>query len=97
MAPRFSCWSASTAQKVSIAVYESTSHSFIVRIWLEEPAARGRRPVWRGQITHVGDGERCVVQRLAEIVAFIAGYLNQMGVREGLIWRLIFWTRRRGA
>lgn len=70
-------------------MYESTSHSFIVRIWVEEPAARGRRAVWRGQITHIGDGERRTVQRLTEIVAFIAGYLSELGVRESLFWRLI--------
>lgn len=70
-------------------MYESTSHSFIVRIWLEDPATRGRRAVWRGQITHVDDGERRTVQHLGQIVAFITLYLNQMGVTEGLVWRLI--------
>ena len=70
---------------------ESTSHSFIVRIWIEEPAAQGRRAAWRGQIIHVGDDDRRMVQRLEEIVAFLAVYLDQMGVREGFFRRL---TRR---
>jgi hypothetical protein len=65
-----------------------------VRIWIEEPAGTGRRATWRGQIIHVGDGERRAVQRLEEIDAFLAAYLDRMGVREGILRRSIRWLRR---
>ncbi len=62
---------------------ESDTHSFIVRIWLEEPAAAGEPAVWRGHVTHVPGGERRYIQDLNEIAAFIVPYLASMGVDPG--------------
>ena len=55
--------------------FESVTHSFVVRIWLEED---GDRANWRGHITHVPGGERHYVKRLADIVDFIAPYVDGM-------------------
>jgi hypothetical protein len=60
---------------------ELETHSFIVKIWLEETVAEAGRARWRGSITHVGDGARQYVSGLGEINAFIAGYLKTLGVR----------------
>jgi hypothetical protein len=50
---------------------ETTSHPFIVRIWLEEPAEGARRARWRGHITHVPSGKRLYFQDLDVILRFI--------------------------
>jgi hypothetical protein len=59
---------------------ENTTHSFLVRVWLEETAEEAGRASWRGNIIHVANGERQYVESLDEIVAFIGRYLAEMGV-----------------
>ena len=60
-------------------LYEVNTHSFIVKIWLEESAEEAGRAKWRGYITHVSSGERRYLEDLNEILLFIAPYLEQMG------------------
>jgi hypothetical protein len=60
---------------------ECYTHSFIVKIWLEETAEEVSQATWRGHITHVPSGERHYVQELGDIPAFIAPYLERMGVK----------------
>jgi hypothetical protein len=73
---------------------EFNTHSFIVKIWLEEPAQNSRKGKWRGHITHVPSGERRYLKSLGEITAFIVPYLISMGVRLEGIWRLRYLLRR---
>jgi len=70
---------------------EFNTHSFIIKIWLEEPADDLHKGRWRGHITHVPSGERRYLQNLREIVAFIVPYLVSMGVRLEASWRLRSW------
>jgi hypothetical protein len=56
--------------------FESKTHSFIVKTWLEETAATGRAK-WRIHITHVPDGERQYMESVQEIPAFITSYLEE--------------------
>lgn len=67
---------------------EVTSHSFIVKIWLEELASRGRRARWRGVITHVPGGERQYLQDLRGISDFVTLHLAPMGIEPGWAWHL---------
>lgn len=62
---------------------ETRSHSFVVKVWLEETAQGGHPARWRGYITHVASGERRYLQNLNSISAFIRQYLAQMGVKFG--------------
>lgn len=59
--------------------------SFVVRIWIEEPARGSRPAVWRGHVTHVHDSERRYFEDLDALAAFIRPYLERMGARFG--WR----------
>jgi hypothetical protein len=59
------------------------SHSFIVKVWLEEAATETAPATWRGHITHVPDGKRRFLQDLSEIAPFIVPYLVAMGVEPG--------------
>ena len=73
---------------------ESTTHSFIVKIWIEETAQEAGRATWRGHITHVPDNERRYLRDLDDVGVFIATYLEAMGLKLGWRWRLRRWLRR---
>ena len=72
---------------------EYGSHSFVVKIWLEETVQEAGRAVWRGHITHVPSGKRRYFGQLGEVAVFIRPYLAEMGVRQGL---RAWWQRLRG-
>jgi hypothetical protein len=74
--------------------FEHQTHSFIVRIWLEETAEETGRITWRGHITHVPSGKRHYLKNLEDSLTFIAPYLEEMGVKLGLGWRVRFWLKR---
>jgi hypothetical protein len=67
---------------------ENHTHSFIVRVWLEETAEETGRAIWRGHITHVPSGERRYLKDLGDIFDFILPYLQGMGVKFGILWRV---------
>ncbi len=73
---------------------ESEAQSFIVRVWVEERAEEAGRGVWRGHITHVPSSERRYLKNLDEIGDFIAPYLESMGMKPGMRWRLRRWLNR---
>jgi hypothetical protein len=65
---------------------EPFSHSFIVKIWIEERAVADSMALWRGHITHVPSGERAYFQDLAGVAAFIAPYLEELGASQLVRW-----------
>ena len=73
---------------------ELRTHSFIVKVWLEEDAGPAHRPTWRGHVTHVPDGERRYVKNTEEILAFIEPYLAAMGAQVDARWRIKRWLRQ---
>jgi hypothetical protein len=73
---------------------ESTTQSFIVKVWVEESAREDGREIWHGHITHVPTSQRRYLKNLDEIEDFIAPYLEEMGVKLGIRWRLRHWLRR---
>ena len=73
---------------------ESTSQSFIVKVWVEDSPRAGSDGVWHGHITHVPSGKRYYVKNLDEIPDFIAPQLEAMGVNLGVRRRLRRWLKR---
>lgn len=69
-------------------VYESSTQSFIVKIWTEGEAGNVGRVVWRGQITHVPSGERRYLTDLDQVASFISKFLREMGVKTKRFGRL---------
>jgi hypothetical protein len=63
---------------------ESRTHSFIIKIWLEEEVDESGRFLWRGHITHVPGGERQYIQDLNAISPFIQPYLEQLEAKSDL-------------
>ena len=59
------------------------SHSFIIKIWLEESLEEADEATWRGHITHVPSQERRYLQTLDDVVDFIGPYLDRIGVVPG--------------
>jgi hypothetical protein len=76
---------------------ESTVHSFIVKLSLQEIGDETRRVVWHGYITHVPDGERRYLNRLSDITPFIASYLEGAGVDPKSHSRVRRWFRWLGS
>jgi hypothetical protein len=91
---RFSLDAPSSSGAAGEGGREAATHSFIVKIWLEETASESGEARWRGSVTNVPDGQRQYVSDLTEIGSLIAKYLKEMGVRLGLRWRLWLWLFR---
>jgi hypothetical protein len=83
------------AEDNDLDMFETNTHPFIVKVWLEETVAEAGRARWRGHITHVPSGERCYIEALEEIDVFIASYLEGMGVDLDLGQRVQHWLRER--
>ena len=64
------------------------THSFVIKIWLEETIEEAGRVTWRGHITHVQSGRRRYFNDLDGISSFVKPYLEDMGVKVGLYARL---------
>jgi hypothetical protein len=75
--------------------FEVNTHSFIIKIWREEISVETSHAVWRGHITHVPGGERRYLKSLDDIPTFITAYIEEMGVKLTLRWRIKRWLKQR--
>lgn len=73
---------------------ESDTQSFIVKVWVEDRAEAADQGVWYGHITHVSSGKRRYLKNLGGIEDFISPYLEEMGVKLGMRWRIRRWLKR---
>ena len=73
---------------------EPGAQSFIVKVWVEDNAEAGGHGVWRGHITHIPSHKRRYLKCQGEIEDFIAPYLEEMGVKLGMRWRVRRWQKR---
>ncbi len=73
---------------------ETTSHSFIVKITIQDTAPEARHTTWRGSITHVPDGARRHFLNLETMADFVGDFIEGMGGDAGLIYGLRKKTRR---
>jgi hypothetical protein len=62
-------------------VFEFSTVSFLVKIWIEELTEEPNCRTWRGHITHVPDGKRRYFSSLNELHEFIGRYLKEMGIK----------------
>jgi hypothetical protein len=73
---------------------ESDTQSFILKVWVEDHAEEASHRVWRGHITHVSSNKRRYLKNLSGIEDFISPYLEEMGVKFGIHWRIRRWLNR---
>jgi hypothetical protein len=64
-------------------LFELSTQSFLIKIWVEETAEEAGETLWRGHITHVHSGERQHFQDLPEVLTFMQPYLTEMGITIG--------------
>jgi hypothetical protein len=73
---------------------ESTVHSFIIKLWLEDAGGESDPLRWHGYITHVPSGARRYFKKLNEITDFIKQYVDGNDARIQRPSRLRDWLRR---
>jgi hypothetical protein len=73
---------------------ESTVHSFIIKLWLEDEGGETSRRTWHGYITHVPSGSRRYFKKLNDITDFITQYVDGNGAQTQRPSRLRNWLRR---
>ena len=72
------------SEKHDMDLVELNTHSFVVKIWMEETATETKNPLWRGHITHVPSGSRRYLGHLNGIISFVRPYLKGMGIKFNL-------------
>lgn len=73
---------------------EPGAQSFIVKVWVEDDTEADGQGEFRGHITHVTSHERRYLKNLGDIEDFITPYLEDMGVKPGIRWRIRRWLYR---
>jgi hypothetical protein len=72
--------------------YEKNTHTFVIKIWLEEMIGKYRLPRWRGHITYIPSGERRYFENLNEITKTIHLYLDRIDTNDNRwIKRIYHW------
>lgn len=61
---------------------KETTHSFIVRIWIEPREIKDADAKWRGVIEHVGSGDRVYFDQLERIAIQISTYIEAIGAKS---------------
>jgi hypothetical protein len=56
---------------------EASTHSFVIRVWLEETADNAEQPKWRGHVTHVPGNQRRYFDNLEDIKHIVKSYLER--------------------
>lgn len=59
-----------------MALPETTTHSFVIKVWLEETAVPYKKITWRGHITHVPSQRRQYLNDIDEVNEFISSFLQ---------------------
>ena len=67
---------------IKMELPKTVTHSFIIRIWLEETAVEADKARWRGHITHIPSNQRRYIENLDAVKQFIIPYLQSMGVES---------------
>lgn len=74
---------------------DSNTHSFIIRIWLEELNDEHGQQAWRGHITHVPSGTRRYMKEFDDILAFILSYADSNDSNlSALLLRVNQWLKQ---
>jgi hypothetical protein len=59
---------------------ETNSHTFVLKVWVEEIVEETKSAHWRGRITHVLNGEHIYFEDLETLQHFLEAYLAKMHV-----------------
>ena len=75
---------------------ETNTRVFTLRVWQEQRADGRKKAKWRGHITNVLTGREQYIEDLDldQILQFILADLEDMNVKIGWPWRLLFWLKQ---
>ena len=76
-------------------LFETSTHAFVIRIWLEDTAGEDANNLWRGYITHIPSGDKQYIQNLSEIFFFVISYIEKIGIKIPFKWRIAKLVRRK--
>lgn len=83
-----------SSDNTSVDTFESGTHSFLVRLWVEERSTETGQAIWHGQIIHVPSGQRRTLQDPHDILTFLMPYFAEMGVQFGMRAQVKRWLRQ---
>jgi len=78
-----------------LETYESNTHVFMFKIWLEERAEGCRKAKWRGYIIHLLSGSKQYINDFNDVIHFTFPYLENLNIRIGWYWRLPGWLKQK--
>jgi hypothetical protein len=70
------------------------THSFIVKVWVNDAGQAKGQIVWQGRIPHVPSGHVRHFVNVDEIAGFVLPYLHQLGVKPTWSWKIRHRLRR---
>ena len=70
---------------------EPDTHSFVIKLWLDDRDEVTGQVTWRGHITHVSSSQRQYFDNLSDLIAFLLPYFKAMNIKLPIIWRVIQW------
>ena len=79
---------------MNLNLYEDSTHSFVIKIWLEQAVEETDKAVLRGHVTHVMSGKKHYVKNLDEITEFIFIYFKDLGVKISPFCKIKLWLKR---
>jgi hypothetical protein len=70
---------------------EPDTHSFIIKIWVDDKDEKTGGVIWRGHITHVTSSQREYFDDLSGLIAFLLPYLKALNIKLPIFWRVYQW------
>jgi hypothetical protein len=74
--------------------FESRTHSFLIRVWVEERSTGVGPVLWHGQIIHVPTGKRLTLYRPDDVMTFLWPYFVDIGIQPGTPLRVKRWLKQ---
>ena len=56
------------------------SHSFVIKLWIEQTAEEADEALWAGRISHVCSNDHRYVRHLRDVIDYLGPYLLDLGV-----------------
>ncbi|MCI0396436.1 MAG: hypothetical protein L0332_00855 [Chloroflexi bacterium] len=66
--------------------FEAEAHSFVVRLWRENPDNSDEPGEWRGWLEHVQSGQRHYFRAVTDISRIVATYLGEADELAGQVF-----------
>ena len=73
---------------------DSTTQSFVIKIWQTGAKEESDQVFWQGRITHVPSGENGHLDELVQIAEFMSPFLQSMGVKPTFRARMTRWAQQ---